>query len=147
MLLTATAPVGNYWVSAQPQFRMGSPSGFAILRYEGANQTILPVGLPPQPGSVKPWTPDQAARVKRCQRIHEKLPQCLPTPTPSRFMVYYLPQSLQKQLTSMICCVVFALCSVNYQFWGMLGLDPGPPNPQTRCCQQARQAPKQTALP
>ena len=64
MLLTANATVGNYWVTAQPQYRMGSPNGFAVLQYEGANETLgLPATPTPQPGAVEPWTEPQAAMV------------------------------------------------------------------------------------
>ena len=62
VLLTANASIGNYWITAQPQYRMGSPNGFAILQYEGA-----PPGLPldptPQPGSAKPWSIPQIDEV------------------------------------------------------------------------------------
>jgi len=54
--------VGNYWVTAQPQYRMGSPNGLAVLQYEGANDT-LPDTPTPQPGAVEPWTEPQAAMV------------------------------------------------------------------------------------
>ena len=62
-MLTANATVGNYWITAQPQYREGSPNGFAILRYEGANATQLPTESTPQPEAVAPWTPEQAAKV------------------------------------------------------------------------------------
>ncbi len=42
---------------------MGSPSGFAILQYTGADESHLPDGAIPQPGSVEPWNPAQAAMV------------------------------------------------------------------------------------
>ena len=64
VLLTANASVGNYWISAQPQYREGSPSGFAVLQYVGAAEgSGLPQTATPQPGSVQPWTPLQAATV------------------------------------------------------------------------------------
>ncbi|DBA96798.1 TPA: hypothetical protein ACH3X3_012965 [Trebouxia sp. C0006] len=64
VLLTANATVGNYWVTAQPQYRMGSPNGFAVLQYEGADETLgLPATPTPQPGAVAPWTEPQAAMV------------------------------------------------------------------------------------
>ena len=63
VLLTANATFGNYWITAQPQYREGSPNGFAILRYEGANATQLPTESTPQPEAVAPWTPEQAAKV------------------------------------------------------------------------------------
>ncbi len=62
VLLTANATVGNYWVTAQPQYRKGSPNGFAVLQYKGANET-LPATPTPQPGAVEPWTEPQAAMV------------------------------------------------------------------------------------
>ena len=62
-MLTANATVGNYWITAQPQYREGSPNGFAVLRYEGANATQLPTESTPQPEAVAPWTPEQAAKV------------------------------------------------------------------------------------
>lgn len=55
VLLTANATPGNYWISAQSQYRMGTPSGFAVLTYSGTNAS-LPSTTPSQPGSVKPWT-------------------------------------------------------------------------------------------
>ncbi len=65
VLLTANATVGNYWVTAQPQYRMGSPNGFAVLQYEGADETLgLPATPTPQPGAVEPWTEPQAAMVR-----------------------------------------------------------------------------------
>ncbi|KAK9828854.1 hypothetical protein WJX72_002416 [[Myrmecia] bisecta] len=62
VLLTANQPVGNYWLTAQPQYRIGSPNGFAFLQYETANKT-LPAGPTPQPGAVLGWTPQQIAQV------------------------------------------------------------------------------------
>lgn len=62
VLLTANASVGNYWITVQPQYRLGSPNGFGILRYEGAPPT-LPQGPTPQPGTVKPWTLSQIDQV------------------------------------------------------------------------------------
>ncbi len=65
VLLAANATVGNYWVTAQPQYRMGSPNGFAVLQYEGADETLgLPATPTPQPGAVAPWTEPQAAMVR-----------------------------------------------------------------------------------
>lgn len=58
VLLKADQPLGNYWISSQVQFRNGSPSGYAILRYKGAKEALPSVPLP-QPGSVAPWTPQQ----------------------------------------------------------------------------------------
>ena len=58
VLLTANATPGNYWISAQSQYRMGTPSGFAVLTYQGTNAS-LPSTTPSQPGSVKPWTLSQ----------------------------------------------------------------------------------------
>ncbi|KAL3136665.1 hypothetical protein ABBQ38_005906 [Trebouxia sp. C0009 RCD-2024] len=55
VLLTANASVGNYWITVQPQYRLGSPNGFGVLRYEGAAPT-LPQGPVSQPGAVKPWS-------------------------------------------------------------------------------------------
>ncbi len=63
VLLTANATAGNYWVTAQPQYRMGSPNGFAVLQYAGANET-LPATPTPQPGAVEPWSEPQAAMVR-----------------------------------------------------------------------------------
>lgn len=46
----------------QVQYRPGSPAGYAVLRYKGAEEK-LPATPPPQPGSVQPWTFQQAAQV------------------------------------------------------------------------------------
>ena len=62
MLLTADASVGNYWITVQPQYRLGSPNGFGILQYEGAPPS-LPQTATPQPGATKPWSLPQIAQV------------------------------------------------------------------------------------
>ena len=62
VLLTANASVSNYWITVQPQYRLGSPNGFGVLRYEGAAPT-LPQGPVPRPGSVKPWSISQIDKV------------------------------------------------------------------------------------
>ena len=62
-----------FWVSALPQFRPGSPAGFAVLHYtnsssEGgdpaAQPARTPTSRPPQPGSVGAWTAADQARVR-----------------------------------------------------------------------------------
>ena len=63
VLLTANATVGNYWISVQSQYRMGTPSGFAVLHYQGA-PGALPQTTVSQPGSVKPWTIPQINSVR-----------------------------------------------------------------------------------
>lgn len=62
VLLTANAPVGNYWITVQPQYRLGAPNGYGILHYKGAPPT-LPQGPIPQPGAVKPWSLPQLNQV------------------------------------------------------------------------------------
>lgn len=57
---------GSYWVSSQVQYRAGSPSGFAVLKY-GEGAPALPGSVPPQPGSVAPWTMADINKV----RLHE----------------------------------------------------------------------------
>ena len=64
VLLTANASVGSYWISSQPQYREGSPSGYAVLQYDGADSNALPTGATPQPESEAPWTPAQTAKVR-----------------------------------------------------------------------------------
>lgn len=63
VLLTANASVGNYWITVQPQYRLGSPNGFGILHYEGAFPS-LPQTATPQPGATNPWSLPQIAQVK-----------------------------------------------------------------------------------
>ena len=62
VLLTANASVSNYWITVQPQYRLGSPNGFGVLRYEGAAPT-LPQGPVPQPGTAQPWSISQIDEV------------------------------------------------------------------------------------
>ena len=58
VLLKADRPVGNYWLSAVVvnATRTGSPAGYGVLRYVGANASMLPTDPIPQPESVAPWT-------------------------------------------------------------------------------------------
>ncbi|KAK9907756.1 hypothetical protein WJX75_009340 [Coccomyxa subellipsoidea] len=58
VLLKADRPVGNYWLSAVVvnATRTGSPAGYGVLRYAGANASMLPTDPIPQPESVAPWT-------------------------------------------------------------------------------------------
>ncbi|KAL4428183.1 hypothetical protein ABPG75_002272 [Micractinium tetrahymenae] len=62
VLLTANKAAGNYWIATSVQFRPGSPSGYAVLRYKGAAEA-LPTTPLPQPGSVTPWTVEQEAQI------------------------------------------------------------------------------------
>lgn len=57
MLLRADQPVGNYWLSAVVVngTRTGSPAGYGVLRYAGADNASLPEQPLPQPESVAPW--------------------------------------------------------------------------------------------
>ena len=57
VLLKADQPVGNYWLSAVVVngSRTGSPAGYGVLRYAGADNGSLPEQPPPQPESVAPW--------------------------------------------------------------------------------------------
>ncbi|GAB4813291.1 hypothetical protein N2152v2_000337 [Parachlorella kessleri] len=56
VLLKADQAPGNYWVSSHVQFRPGSPSGYGVLRYAGADNSTLPTDPLPQPGEVAPWS-------------------------------------------------------------------------------------------
>ncbi|PSC72452.1 DNA-directed RNA polymerase III subunit RPC5 [Micractinium conductrix] len=62
VLLTADQPAGNYWISTHVQYRPGSPSGYAVLHYQGTPDA-LPATAPPQPQSVGPWTLADQARI------------------------------------------------------------------------------------
>lgn len=63
VLLTADAdPSRNYWITAVPQFRAGSPSGFGILRYAGQNATLPPTPAR-QAANTSAWTLAQHAAV------------------------------------------------------------------------------------
>ena len=57
MLLKADQPVNNYWLSAVVvnNTRTGSPAGYGVLRYVGANDSALPEQPLLQPESVTPW--------------------------------------------------------------------------------------------
>eukprot|EP00884_Botryococcus_braunii_P009161 jgi/Botrbrau1/18246/Bobra.0844s0001.1 len=63
VLLKADQPVGNYWITAQVQFRTGSPSGYGILRYKGANSS-LPSSASPPPDTYPPWTLDELQEIR-----------------------------------------------------------------------------------
>ena len=56
VLLTADQPVDNYWITLLQQYRKGSPNGYAVLHYEGAENATLPATPAPQPSTVSPWT-------------------------------------------------------------------------------------------
>jgi Multicopper oxidase len=62
VLLKADQPVGSYWITAQVQFRTGSPSGYGVLRYKGANDS-LPSSPSPPPDTFPPWTLDELQEV------------------------------------------------------------------------------------
>ncbi|KAL4433040.1 hypothetical protein ABPG77_006467 [Micractinium sp. CCAP 211/92] len=62
VLLKADKAASNYWISAHVQYRPGSPSGYAVLRYKGAPETLPSTPLP-QPGSVAAWTLEQDAQI------------------------------------------------------------------------------------
>ena len=70
VLLVADQAPGRYWVTAQPNFRPGSPNGYAVLRYSTApdSDTGLPATPAPQPGEVKPWDEVQRNKVGGMQR-------------------------------------------------------------------------------
>ena len=50
--------MGNYWLSALVvnATRTGSPAGYGVLRYAGANASALPSDPILQPESVPAWT-------------------------------------------------------------------------------------------
>lgn len=56
VLLQANQPVGNYWINvlAKNATRTGSPGGYGVLRYAGANLT-LPSAPILQPESIPGW--------------------------------------------------------------------------------------------
>ncbi|CAL8462933.1 g2467 [Coccomyxa elongata] len=58
VLLKADRPVGNYWLTALVvnSTRTGSPAGYGVLRYAGANESLLPWEPILQPESVPAWT-------------------------------------------------------------------------------------------
>lgn len=58
VLLKADKPVGNYWLTALVvnSTRIGSPAGYGVLRYAGANETLLPWEPILQPESLPAWT-------------------------------------------------------------------------------------------
>ena len=64
MLLTAAALVENYWITVQPQYREGSPNGYAVLHYDGAPES-LPLEPTPQPGTMQPWSLQQIGQVNK----------------------------------------------------------------------------------
>lgn len=65
VILTANQAAGAYWISSQTQFRPGSPSGYAVLRYKGAVQpATLPLTQAPQPGSVDIWPTEFVSQLK-----------------------------------------------------------------------------------
>jgi hypothetical protein len=57
VLLKADQPVGNYWldVVVVNGTRTGSPAGYGVLRYVGANATMLPQEPILQPETVPAW--------------------------------------------------------------------------------------------
>ena len=65
VILTANQAAEAYWISSQSQFRPGSPSGYATLRYK--DDAVQPGTLPstpaPQPGSVDVWTQAFASQI------------------------------------------------------------------------------------
>ena len=69
VLLTADKGTAGdvFWISALPQFRPGSPAGFAVLQYTNATDAPaarLPATRPPQPGSVPAWSAADQARIR-----------------------------------------------------------------------------------
>eukprot|EP00884_Botryococcus_braunii_P020031 jgi/Botrbrau1/6711/Bobra.0324s0002.1 len=56
VLLKADQPVDNYWIFVQMQYRVGSPGGYGVLRYKGADNETLPTSDPPQPDTFPPWS-------------------------------------------------------------------------------------------
>ena len=65
LLKTDQAP-GQYWITGLPQYRKGSPNGYAVLRYTGTPVQLPPTPAP-QPGSVAPWTQSDFDQVRRGQ--------------------------------------------------------------------------------
>ena len=56
--------MGSCWICAQAQYRKGSPTGSAVLQYQGVEGGDgLPQTVTPQLRSVQPWNPLQAATV------------------------------------------------------------------------------------
>ncbi len=57
VLLQANQPRGNYWINALAvnATRVGSPGGYGVLRYAGANAT-LPSDPILQPESIPAWS-------------------------------------------------------------------------------------------
>jgi hypothetical protein len=54
VLMTASAAPGNYWMTVQPQYRIGLPAGYGVMRYN-SSAAGLPSTPAPQPGTVKRW--------------------------------------------------------------------------------------------
>ena len=67
VLLQASQPVGNYWINvlAKNATRTGSPGGYGVLRYAGANLT-LPSAPILQPESIPGWDFGTLDKVNIC---------------------------------------------------------------------------------
>jgi L-ascorbate oxidase len=64
VLLKADADPGrSYWLSSAIQYRPGGVSGYGVIRYLPAPAALPPTRAPP-PGSVAPWTPAEAGRLR-----------------------------------------------------------------------------------
>ena len=53
--MTANQLPRTYYITANTQYRPGSPNGYGFLRYSNSSQTDLPPTPTPQPGAVVPW--------------------------------------------------------------------------------------------
>ena len=70
VLLTADQAPSNYWISVHSQYRTGSPSGYAVLRYSNATQQgVLPGTLTPQPSDTPPWSLGFVNQVRGSSRV------------------------------------------------------------------------------
>lgn len=78
VLMTANKPVGNYWLTAAVVngTRLGSPAGYGVLRYVGANASALPSEPIKQPETVPAWSPAFLNQVWHSLDIH---PLCSPS--------------------------------------------------------------------
>jgi hypothetical protein len=71
VLLRTDQSAGNYWITVQSQYRIGAPSGYAILNYQGQNLS-LPIGALTQPGTIQPWNASQINAVVASSTLLEK---------------------------------------------------------------------------
>ncbi|KXZ44185.1 hypothetical protein GPECTOR_71g546 [Gonium pectorale] len=68
VLLTADQPPANYWIAVAPQYRVGSPAGYAVLSYEdpSTNATVtpaFPTTPAPQIAAMPPWSQEANEQV------------------------------------------------------------------------------------